>query len=321
MNLARKFVPQLRATGRQAATLLLTAFLAGCTWLLPQEMPHVAHDPIAGPLVKPIAPRGLALVLSGGSARGFAHIGVINVLEEAGIRPDLVVGTSAGAIIATLYASGKSAAEMEAISRQAEGAMAGETDWLRLIRARSLGIRAGNGLHAFVAQQIGNRRIEDMPIPLAVVATDLATGAASAFTRGDAGHAVHASCAIPGAFEPVRVAGRLHADGGLASPLPVAIARNLGARKVIAIDVIYPPDHSAPPTSSLDVLFQSFLVQTHRLKETERPLADLVIAPHIPVTTSQYGFKDREMLIAAGEAAARRALPAVRALLTRPTTP
>ncbi len=218
--------------------VLLALCLGGCTWLLPQDMPHVAHDPIAGPLAKPVAPRGLALVLSGGSARGFAHIGVIKVLEEAGIRPDLVVGASAGAIIATLYASGKSAAEMEAISRQAEGAMAGETDWLRLIRARSLGIRAGNGLHAFIAQQIGNRMIENMPIPLAVVATDLSTGAASAFTRGDAGHAVHASCAIPGAFEPVRVAGRLHADGGLASPLPVSIARTLGARKVIAIDVI-----------------------------------------------------------------------------------
>ena len=299
--------------------VLLALCLSGCTWLLPQDMPHVANDPIAGPLAKPSAPRGLALVLSGGSARGFAHIGVIKVLEEAGIRPDLVVGTSAGAIIATLYASGKSAAEMESISRLAEGAMAGETDWLQLIRARSLGIRAGNGLHAFIAQKIGNRMIEDMPIPLAVVATDLATGAASAFTRGDAGHAVHASCAIPGAFEPVSVAGRLHADGGLASPLPVAIARQLGARKVVAIDVIYPPTDSAPLSSSVDVLFQSFLVQTFRLKETERPLADLVIAPAMH-TTGQFGFKDREQLISAGEAAARRALPAVRALLVRPDT-
>ena len=302
------------------ATVLLAFFLSGCSWLLPEDMPHVAHDPVAGPLVKPLAPRGLALVLSGGSARGFAHIGVIKVLEEAGIRPDLVVGTSAGSIIATLYASGKSAAEMETISRQAEGAMVGETDWLRLIRFRSLGIRASNGLHAFIAQQIGDRLIENMPIPLAVVATDLSTGTASAFTRGDAGHAVHASCAVPGAFEPVSVAGRLHADGGLASPLPVAVARTLGARKVIAVDVIYPPTDSAPPTSSLDVLFQSFLVQTFRLKEIERPLADLVIAPEIPLTTSQNGFKDRVMLIAAGEAAARRALPALRALLARPDT-
>ena len=290
--------------------------LGGCVWLFPKEMPPVTHVPTAAPLVKPIAPRGLALVLSGGSARGFAHIGVIKVLEQAGIRPDLVVGTSTsvGAIIASLYASGKSAREIEAISREADGAMAGDTDWLRLIRLQSLGMRAGNALHAFIGKQIGNRSLEDMPIPLAVVATDLASGGATAFTRGDAGHAVHASCAVPGVFEPVDIGGRLYADGGLSSPLPVEIARKLGARTVIAVDVIYPPADSPPPGSALDVLFQSFLVQTFRLKEHEIGQADLVIAP-VMHTITQYGFKDREHLIAAGEAAARAALPKIRELL------
>ena len=298
----------------RSIALAASMALAGCTWLYPKEMPPVTHVPTAAPLVKPIAPRGLALVLSGGSARGFAHIGVIKVLEQAGIRPDLVVGTSAGAIIGTLYASGKSGREIEAISREADGAMAGDTDWLRLIRLKSLGLRAGNALHAFIGKRIGNHSIEDMAIPLAVVATDLASGTATAFTRGDAGHAVHAACAVPGVFEPVDIGGRKYADGGLSSPLPVEIARKLGARIVIAVDVIYPPTDSPPPGSALDVLFQTFLVQTFRLKEHEIGQADLVIAPEMH-TIAQYGFKDREQLIAAGEAAARAALPKIQALL------
>ena len=296
--------------------LVMAMALTGCAGLLPKQMPAVMHEPLAGSLVKPIAPRGLALVLSGGSARAFAHIGVIKVLEEAGIRPDLVVGTSAGAIVGTLYASGMNARALEEASREADGAMVSDADWLRLIRLKSLGVLAGNALHAFVGQRIGGKRFEDLSIPLAVVATDLTSGAAVAFTRGDAGHAVHASCAVPGVFEPVDIGGRLYADGGLSSPLPIEIARKLGAHTVIAVDVIYPPADSPPPGSALDVLFQSFLVQTFRLKEHEIDQADLVIAP-VMHTVKQYGFKDREQLIAAGAAAARAALPGIRELLLR----
>ena len=278
-------------------------------------MPEVSNPPRAAPLAKTLGGHGVALVLSGGSARGFAHIGVIKVLEEARIRPDLIVGASAGSIVGALYASGMGAAAIEILSRQADGALVDETDWLRLLRLRSLGLYAGNALHAFVGEHVGHRLIENMPIPFAAVATDLASGAAVAFTRGDAGHAVHASAAVPGVFEPVDIEGRLYADGGLASPLPARIARQLGARAVIAVDVIYPPTDSGKPHSPLDVMFQTFLVQTWRLKEAELGVADLVITPAIPTTVRQYGFKDRQMLIAAGEAAARNALPRIRALL------
>ena len=297
---------------------LVLLALQGCaglplTWR--SEMPEVTHMPLAGALPKPVAPRGFALVLSGGAARGFAHIGVIKVLEEAGLRPDLIVGSSAGSIVATLYASGMSVRELEGAARDADGAMVGDTNWLRLIRLQALGVVAGNALHRFVAQHTGGKRFEEMVIPLAVVATNLSSGAATAFTRGDASHAVHASSAIPGVFEPVEIGGWLYADGGLSSPLPVATARRLGARLVIAVDVVYPPADSPPPLTALDVMFQTFLVQTYRLKEHEVAQADLVIAPPIPVTGGQYGFKDRDMLIAAGEAAARTALPQMRALL------
>lgn len=303
---------------------ILVLALQGCAWLpvmSPPAMPAVTHMPLAAALPKPIAPRGFALVLSGGAARGFAHIGVIKVLEEAGIRPDLIVGASAGSIVATLYASGMSVRELEAAARDADGAMVSDANWLRLIRLQALGVVAGNALHRFVAQRTGGKRFEEMVIPLAVVATNLSSGGVTAFTRGDASHAVHASSAIPGVFEPVEINGRLYADGGLSSPLPVATARRLGARTVIAVDVVYPPADSPPPSTALDVMFQTFLVQTYRLKEHEVAQADLVIAPPIPVTGSQYGFKHRDMLIAAGEAAARRALPGIRALLAAAAVP
>ena len=307
------FAPALT---RLIAATLAAALSAGCAYIpVSSCMPEVSDPPRAAPLAKPVGGRGLALVLSGGSARGFAHIGVIKVLEEEGVRPDLIVGTSAGGIVGALYASGMNAAQLEAASREARHIFAAETDWQRVLRFENLGLFTGNSLHAFVSRHTGGRRIEQLPIPFAAVATDLGSGQAVAFTRGDAAHAVHASCAIPGVFEPVEIRGRLYADGDLSNPLPARIARQLGARKVIAIDVIYPPADSARPRSPLGVLFQTVLVQTWRLKEAELGAADLVIRPDIPATENQYGFGDREMMIAAGEAAARRALPALRALL------
>ncbi len=306
---------------RLTTVALAAALSAGCAYIpVSSRMPAVSDPPRAAPLAKPVGGRGLALVLSGGSARGFAHIGVIKVLEEEGVRPDLIVGTSAGSIVGALYASGMNAAELEATSRQARDVFAAETDWQRVLRLESLGLFTGNALHAFVNRHTGQRTLETMPLPFAVIATDLGSGNPVAFTHGDAAHAVHASCAIPGVFEPVEIRGRLYADGDLSNPLPVRIARQLGARQVIAIDVIYPPADSARPRSPLGVLFQTVLVQTWRLKEAELGAADLVIRPDIPATENQYGFGDREMLIAAGEAAARRALPALRALLAASET-
>lgn len=303
---------------RSAALCALLA-LQGCAWmtqLVPsRDAPAVAHPPQAAALRGPPGVRGLALVLSGGAARGFAHVGVIKVLEEAGVRPDMIVGTSAGSIVGALYASGMTAPQLEAVAAQARDVFSPDMDWRRVLRFESLGLFTGDSLFTFVNRQVGDRRIDEMPIPLVVVATDLGSGAAIAFTRGDAGRAVQASCAIPGVFEPVEIQGRLYADGGMSSPLPARIARELGARVVVAVDVVYPPTHSARPRSPLGVMFQTFLVQTHRLKEVELGIADLVIAPDIPGTENQFGFDDRAMLIAAGESAARRALPALRALL------
>ena len=297
-------------------TLCALLLLQSCAYIpAASRMPKVSDPPRALPLATPVGERGLALVLSGGSARGFAHIGVIKVLEQAGIRPDLIVGTSAGGIVGALYASGMNAAQLDAAARGARNIFSAETDWQRVLRFETLGLFTGNALHAFVSSHTGHRPLEQMRIPFAAVATDLGNGHAAAFTYGDTAHAVHASSAVPGVFEPVEIHGRLYTDGGLSSPLPARIARQLGGRIVVAVDVVYPPADSPRPRSPLGVMFQTFLVQTWRLKEMEIDAADLVITPDIPVTTNQYGFDDRGMLIAAGEKAARGALPALRALL------
>ena len=226
--------------------MLAAALSAGCAYLpVSSRMPEVSDPPRAAPLAKPVGGRGLALVLSGGSARGFAHIGVIKVMEQAGIRPDLIVGTSAGGIVGALYASGMNAGQLEVASREARDILAAETDWQRVLRFENLGLFTGNSLHAFVSRHTGGRTLENLPLPFAAVATDLGSGQAAAFTRGDAAHAVHASSAVPGVFEPVEIHGKLYSDGGLSSPLPARIARQLGGRIVVAVDVVYPPADSA----------------------------------------------------------------------------
>ncbi len=293
---------------------LVFAVLSGCTILMPAAPTRIEHEPRAFGIADARAPIEVALVLSGGSARGFAHIGVIKALEHSGIRPGLVVGTSAGSIVGALYAAGMNASELEDAAKRADDSLLGDYT----LSLSSLGLVRGERLREFVNTEAKHRLIEQFPIRFAAVATDLRSGDLVAFNRGDAGQAVRASAAIPGVFEPARISGRLYVDGGLVSPLPVTTARTMGARLVIAVDVAYPPSGNAI-TSPLAVMYQTFLIQTYRLKELERPFADIVIAPVIR-TDGQLGFADRAELIAAGEDAVRAALPRIRALLSATTT-
>ena len=298
----------MNATARTPCALAIF-ILSGCAVLTPATPTRIEHEPRAEATALGGAPAAVALVLSGGSARGFAHIGVIKVLEQAGIRPDLVVGASAGSIVGALYASGMRGDELERAAGRADSSLVGDY----ALTLYSLGVVRGERLREFINVEVKGRLIEQLPLRFAAVAANLRTGELIAFNHGDTGQAVRASSAIPGVFEPVRVGGRLYADGGLVSPLPVATARAMGARTVIAVDVVYPPADSAI-SSPLAVLFQTFLIQTYRLKEMERSLADVVIAP-VMHTSGQLGFSDRAKLIAAGEDAAISALPVIRAAL------
>jgi NTE family protein len=175
---------------------------------------------------QPRPPR-IGLALGGGAARGFAHIGVIQVLEEQGIRPDLIVSTSAGSLVASLYASGKNAS---ALTQLADGMdETAFTDWSFPGR----GLLRGEALARYVREQTGGRLIEQMALPLGIVATDLDSGQPILFQMGDPGTAVRASSAVPAVFLPVRIGTREYVDGGLVSPVPVRFARQMGAELVI----------------------------------------------------------------------------------------
>src|ERR1700759_4033245 len=222
----------LAACGATLPTRPDTAPLAACP--APASAPLVSEAVV--PLPKPTRPPRIALALGGGAARGFAHIGVSEVLEENGVHPDIVTGTSAGSLVAALYASGKTGKEMEAIAiNMDESAL---TDWSFPGR----GLIRGEALAHYVREETGGRPLEQMKIPLGIVATYLDSGKPILFRRGDVGPAVRASSAVPAVFQPVRIGTHEYVDGGLASPVPVRAARDMGADVIIAVDISQLPD-------------------------------------------------------------------------------
>ncbi len=250
------------------------------------------------------APR-IGLALGGGAARGFAHIGALQVLEEAGIRPAVVVGTSAGSLVAALYASGKSAQDLAALAlTMDEGAI---TDWA----FPSRGVIRGEALARYVREQTGGRSIEQLPMALGIVATDLDSGAPVLFQRGDVGTAVRASSAVPAVFQPVKIGEREYVDGGLVSPVPVRYTRQMGAQMVIAIDISTPPDGN-PTGDSFKLLMQTVAIMMRSINRLELEGADLVLRP---VLTGVAGsdFNSRVRALRAGREAATAMLPEIRA--------
>ena len=282
---------------------VLAVFLTACA--APPLSPNLPPD--VPPIAK-VAPR-IGLALGGGAARGFAHVGVIQVLEEAGIRPSLVSGTSAGSLVAAIYASGKSGAQLQKVAETMdEVAIA---DWTLPIFSR--GLLRGEALARYVNGQVGARLIENMPLPLGIVATDLNSGLDTLFQRGDTGTAVRASSAVPAVFQPVKISGREYVDGGLVSPVPVRAARKMGAELVIAVDISSPPDSNLAG-GSLDILLQTFSIMGKSINTFELRDADVVIRP-VLTGISSADFSARRRSIEAGRQAMLLALPQLRALI------
>ncbi len=278
--------------------------LAGCA------MPGPAAPPAAPGAQMPSGkPVRIGLALGGGAARGFAHVGVIAVLEEAGFKPSLVVGTSAGSLVAALYASGKTSAQLQQTALSLEEVAI--TDWMLPLFGR--GMFRGEALGRYVNELLAGRLIENMAIPLGIVATDLHSGQAVLFQRGDTGTAVRASSAVPAVFVPVKINGREYVDGGLVSPVPVRFARQMGADLVIAVDISSPPEAN-PADGTLQILLQTFAIMGKSINQYELKDADVLVQP------SQAGLKSadfsaRQRAIDAGRAAMQAALPALRTRL------
>ncbi|MBX3654701.1 MAG: patatin-like phospholipase family protein [Ramlibacter sp.] len=280
---------------------LVLGVLAGCA--IPVAGPVVPAVPAAPAVHR--APR-IGLALGGGAARGFAHVGVIQVLEEAGIRPDLVTGTSAGSLVAALYASGRNGAELQQVAQTMEEAAF--TDWMLPLFNR--GVLRGEALARYVNAQVHRRLIEDMPMPLGIVATDLQSGQGVLFQRGDTGTAVRASSAVPSIFLPVPIAGRDYVDGGLVSPVPVRYARQMGADLVIAVDISSAPEGN-PAGDTLQILLQTFAIMGRSINTWELREADVVVRPALTgVRSADFGARLRA--IEAGRQAMRQMLPQLR---------
>lgn len=292
--------PIVRSTLRRSLLLAGLSLLAGCTLLAEKPVaptPVVAHKP------------KIALALGGGAARGFAHIGVIKMLESQGIVPDLIVGTSAGAVVGSLYAGGYDAYAMQKIAQQLDEKIF--ADWTLGGR----GLLKGEALQDFINQHLQNRPLEKLNKPFATVATNLQTGERVVFRTGDTGMAVRASAAVPGVFQPTQFRGKTYADGGLTSPVPVQAAREMGADFVIAVDISAKPD-GQPLDSLSSILWQTTCIMGGVIGKAEMAGADVVIRPNLPYVKS-WDFTARHDAMLEGERAAQNALPLIRQKLGR----
>lgn len=291
----------------------LLVLLAGCSSLPsgPPESPPPVPSVVVTPPEPARRPPRLGLALGGGAARGFAHVGVIQVLEAHGIRPDMVVGTSAGSLVATLYASGQGGAELEKVALSMEEATL--TDWTLPFNGR--GMLRGDALARYVRQAVGGRLIEQMPLPLGILATDLGNGQAMLFRRGDAALAVRASSAVPGVFTPVSISGREYVDGGLVAPVPVSQARAMGAEVVLAVDISSDPQGN-DASGLLQVLLQTTAIMGQSINRHELRTAEVVVRPALSGVGSA-DFSARQRAIAAGRAAMQAALPRLKAELSK----
>lgn len=290
---------------------LIATIAAGCantnadssSDLTPRLLAEVRRQaPVAA--AGPLRPR-LALVLGGGGLRGFAHIGVLRAFEEAGIKPDLVVGTSAGAVVGAAYASGLTPAQIASVAREVK--LSSLVDWT----LSSGGIMRGNNLASWIDTVTSGVLIEHFPVRFAAVATDLQSGQAVLLDRGAAGSAIRASAAVPGINVPVPYKNGHLIDGGTASLVPVRFARAMGADFVIAVD-IYCQGARADGLGAPAVIRRVMHAQSCLVAEPEMAEADVLIAP--AVSGPGMAAKDeQERAILAGYEAARAALPRIMA--------
>ena len=250
------------------------------------------------------APLKIGIALGGGAAKGFAHIGVIKMLEANGFAPAFVAGTSAGSVVGALYASGMDAFELQ------EKAVALDESKIRDLQFSSGGLVQGQKLEDYVNEQVHRKPLEQLAKPFVAVATRLEDGERTVFGRGNTGQAVRASSSVPGVFQPVSI-GKYHfVDGGIVSPVPVDAARQLGADVVIAVDISNKA-RGKSPGDLLGTLSQSIAIMGQKLGQAELARADVIIRPKV-LDLGSADFSQRATAILEGEKAALAAMPQIR---------
>jgi len=295
LSTVKKYTAMLAAV---SALSLMTACIS--------TQPTVVPTPVtATPVVKANRPVRIGLALGGGAARGFAHIGVIKALESQGIQADIVVGTSAGSVVGAMYAAGNNGFALQKMALEMDEATI--SDWSLPLFAKSSGVLKGDALQAYVNRMVHQMPIEKLKKPFGAVATDLSTGQAVLFQRGNTGTAVRASSAVPAVFQPVRINDRQYVDGGLVAPVPVRFARDMGADLVIAVNISQQPE-AQNGSSTIDILLQTVTIMGQSINQFELKQADVVIRPELPSMKGS-DFAGRNLAILAGERAAMAAMP------------
>ena len=249
----------------------------------------------------PPKPAKVALVLGAGASKGFAHIGVLKVLEANRIPVHMVVGTSVGSFVGSLYAYGLNAYQLQQLSFTIE-----KGDVVDLTIPDN-GFVKGERLESYVNKVLRNTPIEKLRIPFYAVTTDILKGEEVIFAKGNTGTAVRASCSVPGVFQPVRIANRMYVDGGVVSPVAVNAARKYGADLIIAVDISSPVQET-PPASTMETILQSVDVMYSRIAATQISGADVLIKPNIKNIGSA-DFSKRHEAILEGEKAAIAVMP------------
>jgi NTE family protein len=290
-----------------AILIISVLSFTSCTLKETQPPPVVQLPPVVQP---PPKPAKIALVLGAGSLKGFAHIGVIKILESNKIPIHMIVGTSAGSAVGSLYAYGIDAFSLQKLSFSVQ-----KDDIVDLLYIPSNGFIKGEKLEEFINKSVNHTPMEKFKIPFYAVATDLEKGQEMIFGKGNAGTAVRASCSIPGIFRAVRISDRIYVDGGVVSPVAVEAAKRLGADVVIAVDISSAVDRTQPE-GTIDTILQSINIMYSKLSSIQLAKADVVIKPKVSHIGSA-DFSKRHEAILEGEKAAIEALPQITAIITQ----
>jgi len=276
-----------------------------------KEVPPAQPSPVSQPPAQPPPkPAKVALVLGAGSSKGFAHIGVLKILESNKIPIHMIVGTSVGSVVGSLYAYG-----IDAFSLQKLAISVNQSDIVDPVIIPSNGFIKGEKLEEFINKWVKNTSMEKLKIPFYAVATDLEKGHEIVFVKGNTGTAVRASCSIPGIFRPVRISDRVYVDGGVVSPVAVEAARRHGADVVIAVDVSSGAERTVPE-GTIETILQAVNVMYSKLGAIQLAKADVVIKPKVGHIGSA-DFSKKHEAILEGERAALEALPQITAIMTQ----
>jgi NTE family protein len=251
----------------------------------------------------PATPAKVALVLGAGAAKGFAHIGVIKTLESQGVPIHLVVGTSVGSFVGSLYAYGYNAFQLQGL------AMAIAKDDLVDLTIPDNGFIKGEKLEQYVNRAVKGATLDRMRIPFRAVATNIETGERLVFGQGNTGMAIRASCSVPGVFQPPRFGGKTYVDGGVVDPVAVDVAREYGADVVIAVD-ISGGVNTAVPQGAIDTILKSIDIMYNRIASGQLARADVVIRPRVGHIAGSDLSKRHEAILE-GERAAAEVMPAI----------